>query len=92
MILFKLRDYLQQRKTASLQDLAQHVQSDPEVVRSMLEQWIRKGRVYRIATTGSQCGNCTHCNPLTFELYSWQQEGITTPVTTVLAAPTCQRN
>lgn len=88
MILFALRDYLKQHKTASLQDLTQHVQSDPEVVRSMLEQWIRKGHVYRITTQSTQCGNCTHCNPLAFELYGWGQEATSRPVTTVLAPPT----
>lgn len=74
MILLELRDYLRGRGQASLQDLVQHFSSDPESMRAMLAQLIRKGQVRSslpARPSHGHCGDCTHCDPTIFEIYYW---------------------
>lgn len=74
MILADLRRYLQEREEASLADLALHFDADPEVVRSMLELWINKGKVER-CTPSETCGvSCNRCDPTVTEIYRWTVE------------------
>lgn len=81
MILLVLRNYLQQHGQANLRDLVQHFGAEPETLRAMLGHLIRKGQV-RVADlpNGGQCGGCTQCDPLTLEVYYWQNAEISTPV------------
>ncbi len=76
MILSDIKRYLQARGSANLSDIALHFDSDPDAVRGMLEQWIRKGKVRRRAATAS-CGSggCTQCDPATTEIYDWVGDG-----------------
>lgn len=74
MILTDLRHYLKQRRQASLEDIAHHLDSDPEAVRGMLEHWIRKGRVRR-HIGGASCGGCTQCEAGRMEVYEWLEAG-----------------
>jgi len=71
MILSEVRDYLQERGQASLQELALHFDSDPDALRGMLEHWIRKGRVTRHQAAASCGSSCTQCDPAAVELYVW---------------------
>jgi putative ferrous iron transport protein C len=74
MILSDLRDYLRQRGQASLQDMALHFDADPDALRGMLEQWIRKGKVSRRSAKASCGDSCTQCDPASVEIYVWGTE------------------
>ena len=74
MVLSDIKHYLQERRQASLRDLAFHFDTDPDAMRGMLAQWIQKGRVARCSLEGAcgrGCGGC-HCDPAAMELYQWQ--------------------
>lgn len=71
MLLSNLKHYLAQQKAANLLALSQHLNSEPDVVRSMLSLLMRKGRVCqspKIPGCGSKCGKCS---PLLTEIYEW---------------------
>ena len=87
MILAEIKGYLKQRGQASLQDIALHFDADPEAVRGMLQQWIRKGKVER-RMLGEACGSgCTKCNPSGVEFYIWVDTG--KPRRWPVAGPEC---
>lgn len=71
MILSDIKRYLIQRGHASLGEIALHFDTQPDAVRGMLEQWMRKGRVRRhLATTA--CGaSCSKCGLESTEIYEW---------------------
>ncbi len=67
-----IRDYLRDRGEASLADIALHMDADPDAVRGMLEQWVRKGRV-EVIKAQAACGTrCTRCDPASMERYIWR--------------------
>ncbi len=71
MILADIKQYLSQRGSASLSDISVHFDTDPNAIRGMLEQWIRKGRVSKDIANGS-CGvNCNKCDATNTEIYRW---------------------
>jgi hypothetical protein len=71
MILHDIKRYLMKHKQATLADIALHCDADPDAVRGMLEQWIRKGKVVR-GQAGSSCGgSCNRCDPAAVEIYQW---------------------
>jgi hypothetical protein len=89
MILSEIRDYVRERGQVSLRDIALHFDSDPAAVRSMLERWIRKGKVLRRSLSAGCGGNCNQCDPSATEVYVWQ-EGATpesAPLTRDLHCP-----
>lgn len=71
MLLLEVRDYIRERKHVSLRDLALHFDTDPEVVRAMLDKWIAKGRVRKCSTAA--CGGCaSNCSTAQAEeAYEW---------------------
>lgn len=71
MILSDIKQYLSQRGSASLSDICIHFDTDPEAMRGMLEQWIRKGRVQKQPISASCGSGCNKCNPETIEIYRW---------------------
>lgn len=72
MILSDLRQYLESRKRASLNDLVLHFQIDATALRGMLAKWISKGRVRQQLAGGVACGtSCCQCDPLLTEIYEW---------------------
>jgi putative ferrous iron transport protein C len=71
MILSELKCYLKTNKRVALLDLANHFEADPDALRGMLEKWISKGRVRKLAS-GTPCGTgCCQCDPAQIELYEW---------------------
>lgn len=71
MILSEIRDYVRERRQASLEEIALHVDSNPDAVRGMLERWIRKGRI-RKTLKGPACGSsCGSCSSESTEIYEW---------------------
>jgi predicted ArsR family transcriptional regulator len=67
-MLSAIRKYLSQHHTASLDDIARHLDAEPDAVRGMLDHWVIRGKVCRIPTA---CGGCTQCDPTTIETYRW---------------------
>lgn len=75
MILSELRNYLQDKHRASLNDLVLHFDVDANALRGMLGKWIGKGKV-RLTSAGSNCGTgCCKCDPLLTEIYEWIDDG-----------------
>ena len=74
MILSDLRDYLAERQRASMADMVNRFDIDPEALLGMLEQWEAKGRVRRIDAAGSDpraCGSCCACAESDSRIYEW---------------------
>ncbi len=71
MILLDMRDYIKERKTVPLPDLARRFDIPESAIQSMVEHWIRKGCVVAQKPIGivsaAGCGNdsggsgCAHC-------------------------------
>jgi hypothetical protein len=75
LILSDLKRYLQERGQASLWDMALHFDAEPDVVRAMLDVWVRKGRVQRDPLDAACGGNCNQCDMAASEIYRWTGEG-----------------
>jgi putative ferrous iron transport protein C len=73
MILSDIKRYLQERKQATLSDLAIHFDIEPEAMRGMLEHWIHKGKVSKSALGASCKKGCASCSCDTdMESYLWR--------------------
>jgi hypothetical protein len=73
MILSDIKGYLQERKQATLSDLALHFDSDPEAMRGMLARWIEKGRVTRAVQAAGCKKGCSSCGcEAAIEIYIWR--------------------
>lgn len=70
-MLMQIRDYCAQRGLVSLHDLTLHFQIEAEVMRGMLEHWIRKGKLCKQAPCGGCVSSCGGCNPTFNEFYRW---------------------
>ncbi len=71
MILSEVKRYLLEQRQATLADIALHCDAEPDAVRGMLEQWMRKGKVER-RMASSDCGlGCNQCDPARVEIYTW---------------------
>jgi predicted ArsR family transcriptional regulator len=71
MMLSAIKEYLAQRGQATLADIALHVDAEPDAVRGMLQQWVRKGRVERRKVEAACATSCNRCDPAAMELYVW---------------------
>ncbi|MES9823977.1 MAG: FeoC-like transcriptional regulator [Candidatus Thiodiazotropha endolucinida] len=71
MMLSTIKDYLSQRGQATLAEIALHVDAEPDAVRGMLQQWIRKGRVEQRKVEAACGTSCNRCDPAAMELYIW---------------------
>ena len=72
MILSEIKQYLMEHKRATLGDLAIHFDTEPDAMRGMLEQWIRKGRVLQLdqqSGCNKSCAKC--CDDSVMEIYEW---------------------
>ena len=91
MILTRIKDYLRERRQATLAEIALHCGSKPDAVRGMLEVWMRKGRVSRHLASAACGSSCHRCDSATMEVYIWQEPG-TAGNGTVLVAADCSIN
>jgi predicted ArsR family transcriptional regulator len=71
MMLSAIKEYLAQRGQATLADIALHVDAEPDAVRGMLQQWVRKGRVERRKVEAACGTSCHRCDSAAMELYVW---------------------
>lgn len=71
MILSDLRNFMQEKRRVTLNDLVLHFQVDANALRGMLNKWISKGKV-KLSPAGTNCGtSCCKCDPLLTEIYEW---------------------
>lgn len=74
-MLMQIKQLLIERSPISLTDLSRHFHVSEGVMESMLEQWIKKGRVIRIENSGScntTCGACSESSEVK-AYYQWQK-------------------
>ena len=71
MILSELKSYLVLHGRAPIADMANRFGVEPEALRGMLDLWIRKGRVRRLATDAGTCAGCSKCDAYALEIYEW---------------------
>jgi hypothetical protein len=70
VILSDLKIYLRDNGRASLPAMARHFEADAEVLRGMLDVWVRKGTV-RVSPPDGHCDGCTACHTRCDEIYEW---------------------
>lgn len=67
----QIKKYLKQRGIVPLQDIAFHFKSEIDIIRPMLDIWVRKGKAKKQAgDLGCQKG-CCKCDPAMIETYKW---------------------
>ena len=71
MILADIRNYLEQRGSACLSDIALHLNAPPDAVRGMLAVWIRKDRIRKLPADPACGSSCGGCQPAQVERYQW---------------------
>jgi len=72
MILSEIRDFFKWQSVVSLSDLSLHFAVEPDAMRGMLDQWIRKGKVQKLDQE-EKCSNCCGCNLEHPEIYTWTE-------------------
>lgn len=72
MSLIELKNYLINRQTATLEEIANFFATDPILVRTMLDIWIHKGKV--ICYAAPKCNGCNQvCSSnAKIEIFQWQ--------------------
>jgi putative ferrous iron transport protein C len=71
-MLSEIKQYLIEHKRATLGDLAIHFDIEPEAMRGMMQQWIRKGRVLKSDVQANCHGACSKCcDASAMEIYEW---------------------
>ena len=71
MILSDLRNFMQEKRRVTLNELVLHFQVDANALRGMLNKWINKGKVKQ-SPVSNNCGtSCCKCDPLLTEIYEW---------------------
>lgn len=71
MSLIQLKQHMQQVKQSSLFELCRATKINPEVLQSMLQHWVRKGKVCEV-NSQEGCGTrCQQCDPLFVQRYRW---------------------
>jgi putative ferrous iron transport protein C len=67
-----VRDYLKERGSAPLSDVAVHFDAGKDAVRAVLDLWIAKGRVRSMAP-GASCSKASSCGCAckTEEVFEW---------------------
>ena len=71
MILTDVRNYLREKGQAPLRDMALEFNMDQNALRPIVEQWVNRGKVQKLAQ-GTSCGSsCNACAPETIEIYQW---------------------
>lgn len=76
MILTEIKKYLMEKRVASLTDLSVRFNVEPDAMRGMLNQWIKKGRLRQLPR-GVKCSRCCgECDSENLEIYEWQEKEI----------------
>lgn len=71
-MLSEIKQYMIKYKRVTLSDLVLHFDAEPEAMRSMLAQWIRKGRVTKMDLQSCCSSTCSKgCEESAMEIYEW---------------------
>ncbi|PWQ92100.1 FeoC-like transcriptional regulator [Leucothrix pacifica] len=80
MLLGEIRDYVKQRGSVSLNDIALHFDITPDSVQFAIQYWQRKGKIQQrnAADTGCNSGSCGSCasNQTPAVTYEWVSRNI----------------
>lgn len=72
MILTEIRQYCHQRKVVSLRDLCTRFKTESSAMESMLEVWVRKGKLRLDDGCSKPCQGCGHGSCVeTVKYYQW---------------------
>lgn len=71
MNLIKLKNHLNNVKQANLFDLSRALKINPDVVKDMLQHWMRKGKICKVLRTDACGKTCSQCDPMFIEMYHW---------------------
>ena len=71
MIMAEIKHYLAGHRILPLHDIALHFNMEADAMRGILDKWIQKGRLKKIAGTGGCRKGCCHCDPAAIETYQW---------------------
>lgn len=67
-----LKSYLIQHRQTTLEDLSLHFKQPPELMQTMLQHWVQKGKVVRIQISACQKGCCKGVKEI--DIYRWTTE------------------
>jgi putative ferrous iron transport protein C len=70
-MLLEIKRYMSAKKTANLQELVLHFKKQPDMIRFMLQHWIRKGKICCVPKPVGCGSQCQMCKPSIVEIYSW---------------------
>ena len=71
MILTEIKNFFSRQRMVSLSDLSIHFGVEPDALRGILDQWIRKGKLRKLPQGKSCKGCCEACNSDNTEIYEW---------------------
>lgn len=71
MSLLEIKNHLMQVKMASLAALSAYFKCEKELLRKMLEHWVRKGKVRKFEQASMCAGKCVQCGSCATEIYEW---------------------
>lgn len=77
-MLLAIKQYCIKKKApVTLAELVLHFKQPPDVMCAMLQHWLRKGNLCRLAEP-SGCGlRCQQCGPVAAEVYQWSENSYT---------------
>ena len=73
-MLLSIKAFLKKRNIANLQELSLHFCKQPQIMRSMLGHWIRKGKICRLGNPAGCGTKCQICPSQFAEIYQWIDE------------------
>lgn len=72
MILLEIKEYVQKRGQASLQDITAKFDLTEAAAKEMLTHWERKGKIEQVENT-CRCSSCGDCSSPCGAVYRWKE-------------------
>jgi hypothetical protein len=70
-MLLDVKKFMQAKYVANLEQIAAHIHQDPDLTRELLQHWIRKAKVEKLASPAGCGTRCQQCKPKYAEVYKW---------------------
>lgn len=70
-MLIQLKQHIKNHRFVSLFDLTSHFNIEAQILRDMLQLWVRKGKIRERKKTNSCRVKCIKCHPFMTEIYEW---------------------
>lgn len=71
MILTETKNFFSHQRMASLSDLVNYFNVEPDALRGILDHWIRKKKLRKLSQGKSCKGCCEACSSNHTEIYEW---------------------